>query len=145
LRALFRVLVLVALSTAPPIAAKTRSSAASRSAPVDRDYVSALAAANRFLTAWQTHDQETGLLVLTDDAKHRTSEDHLRQFFSPTGGTQEAYEIGHGKKLATGRYSFPVVLFEAAPGHEVKPTRPRSSHIIVTRAGKEDWAIDKLP
>ena len=33
----------------------------------DRDYVSALSAANRFLQAWQTQDHEAGLLLLTDD------------------------------------------------------------------------------
>ena len=43
---------------------------------------SALAAANRFLQAWQNQDRETGLLMLTDDAKQASSEDRLEAFFS---------------------------------------------------------------
>ncbi len=60
--------------THPP--GKTKLSTAA-----ERDYVVALATANRFLQAWQTHDQETGLLLLSDSAKLHTSPDVLEAFF----------------------------------------------------------------
>jgi hypothetical protein len=66
----------------------------------------------------------------------------LQSFFSPTPGTQQAFEISRGKKLRPGRYSFPVILLETSPGEAV---HRRFSHIIVTRAGKDEWTVDKLP
>lgn len=128
------------LSLMSPLPAKTKPA----SSPVDPDYVSALATANRFLQAWQTQDQETAILMLTDHLKQHTSEDRLESFLFPGAPTQSAYEIGHGKKLGTGRYSFPVAVFAvSADAH--KRTHPRSAQIIVTRTGKNDWTIDKLP
>jgi hypothetical protein len=122
-----------------PLPAKAKT----RKAPLpDGDYIAALAAANQFLHAWQAQDHEAGLVMLADEAKHATSEDRLQNFFSPVSGTRQAFEIGRGKKLKPGRYSFPVTLLQTSPGHA--PQR-RFSHIIVTRAGKDDWAVDKLP
>jgi hypothetical protein len=116
--------------------------ARTRSAPavVDRDYVPALAAANRFLAAWQAQDQENGLVMLTNAAKEHVSEDRLEEFFSP--GTDAAYEIRRGRKMDTGRYVFPVTLFEPATGPRA---RPRVSQMIVVRGGQDDWAVDRLP
>src|ERR1700730_1509822 len=94
-------LPLVVLSFAvllsPLDAAKSKASFAKRSDP---GYRSALATANRFLQAWQSQDHETGLLMLTDGAKHHSSEDDLRSFFS--SGPDAAYEIARGKKLKAG-------------------------------------------
>lgn len=126
------------LSSSTFISAKTISTT------TDPDYVSALAAANRFLHAWQTQDHETGLIMLTDVAKHQISEDRLLAFFSSGTGAQPAFEINRGKKLKAGRYSFPVVLFDAGSSAR-KSHSPRYSQIIVVRTGKDDWAIDKLP
>ncbi len=123
-----------------PLAAKTKPSTP---LGTDRDYISALATANRFLHAWRSQDHEAGLVMLTDAAKHRTSEGRLLAFFSPPAATHQAFEISSGKKLKDGRYSFPIALFEIAPGHG--RTHPRFSEIIVIRTGKDDWAIDKLP
>jgi len=106
----------------------------------DRDYVSALAAADRFLHAWQDEDQEAGLMMLSDAAKQRWSEEQVEQFFSK--GENVAYEISRGKKLKTGRYAFSVALFGPAPrkGHG----REHLAEIVVVRNG-EEWEIDKLP
>jgi hypothetical protein len=122
----------------PQLSARTSSPSA------DPDYVSALAASNRFLHAWQTQDHETGVVMLSDAAKRNTSVDHLETFFSSESAAQPAFEINRGKKLKAGRYSFPVVLFDF---HSSAPTshNVRHSQIIVVRAGKDDWAIDKLP
>src|SRR5436190_14212564 len=76
---------------------------------VDPSYSSALAAANRFLHAWQTQDHETGLMMLTDGARQRVSSERLQEFFSP--GAEAAFEIQHGKRINGGEYVFPVVLF----------------------------------
>jgi hypothetical protein len=123
----------------------SHASARSRtSVPVsyDPDYSSALAAANHFLHAWQTEDHETSLIMLTDTAKQQTSEQGLREFFS--GGPKAALEIGHGSKLKPGRYVFPIKIF-ALEADAKKAAHPHCTRIIVTRTGKDDWAIDKLP
>jgi hypothetical protein len=111
--------------------------------PTDSDYVSALSAANRFLQAWQTQDHEAGLLLLTDSAKKVTSEDQLEKMLSPETSTPRGFQIAHGKKLGSGRYTFPVTLYEVTASH--KPLRIRNSQLIAVHTGKDDWAIDKLP
>jgi len=108
----------------------------------DPGYVSALAAANRFLQAWQNQDHETGLLMLTDAAKDLSSEDRLELFFS--SGSDTAYEIARGKKLKLGRYAFPITLFSSRSATN-KSDRPQKSEIVVVLTGKNEWAIDKLP
>ena len=108
----------------------------------DTGYTSALATANRFLQAWQNQDHETGLLMLTDSAKQNSSEDRLEIFFS--SGHDAAYEIARGKKLKAGSYAFPVALFTSVTG-AANAARPQKSEIVVVRAGKDEWAIDKLP
>lgn len=107
---------------------------------IDSDYVPALAAADRFLHAWQNQDQENGLMMLTDAAKKQWSEERLQQFFSP--GEDAAYQISGGRKLKAGCYAFPVALLEGSGGAKV---RRRFSEIIVLRASRQDWAVDKLP
>lgn len=108
----------------------------------DPDYSSALAAANHFLHAWQSEDHETSLIMLTDVAKQQTSEEGLQAFLS--GGPKTAFEIGRGSKLKPGRYVFPITVFALEPDLR-KPCHPHYTRIIVTRTGKDDWAIDKLP
>jgi hypothetical protein len=105
--------------------------------PRDPAYRSALATANRFLRAWQVEDHETGIIMLTDSARRHTSPQLLQTFFSP--GSQAAYEIAHGKRLSSGAYVFPVALFGLGSSHS------RYCKIIVTRAGKDEWAVDRLP
>jgi len=106
----------------------------------DADYVAALSAANHFLAAWQTRDHESGLLMLTDEAKKHTTEDRLTEFFSGNS-SQQAFVISAGKKIANGRYEFPIALLESTD-HSV---HRRFSHITVIRTGKDEWAVDTLP
>ena len=107
--------------------------------PIDPLYGSALAAANRFLRAWQDQDQETGIMMLSDTARQSLSSDKLQSFFSP--GPDAAYEITRGKRVGAAAYEFPVVLF----GASAAPSRPHACTVIVTRSGKNEWAVDKLP
>ena len=135
-------LPLIALSLA--LQASTVSIAKTRHSPASPDpgYASALAAANRFLQAWQNQDHETGLLMLTDIAKQKSSEDRLEAFFA--SGHDAAYEIARGRKLKAGCYVFPVALFTSLTD-SASAARPQKSQIVVVRAGKDEWAIDKLP
>lgn len=77
--------------------------------------------------------------MLSDSARQNVSPDKLQTFFSP--GPDAAYEIERGKRLSSAAFEFPVVLF----GASWAPTRPHVCMVIVTRSGKSEWAIDKLP
>lgn len=96
------------------------------------------------MNAWEVRDGETGALMLSDAAKHRVSEDRLESFFS-SSASRQAYAVGTGRKIRSGVYSFPVILYESFHSSASKWTQPRFSHITVTRASKDDWAIDTLP
>jgi hypothetical protein len=104
----------------------------------DSGYVFALGTANRFLHAWQTGDLETGMVLLGDRVRRSHDAETLEQLFS--SGSDRAYEIGRGKGHP-GRYRFPVVLV-TKQGSGLHRT---FSEIILVRAGKNDWAVDKLP
>ncbi len=105
----------------------------------DSDYTHALAAADRFLQAWQGGDIETGTVMLTTHAKNRTKRDQLERLFS--NSAPAAYEIERGKWLRRGRYEFPIVLLSVPPNK----TPRRFANIIVLNTGHNDWAVDKLP
>jgi hypothetical protein len=137
-RILVSFLLLLSAALAP---AKTRSTTPS----ADHDYVIALATADRFLHAWQTDDEEAGILMLTDQVKQQSSEDAVHYFFSSSESARASYEIGHGRKLAHGRYEFPVALFLTPSRSGPRRTHAQTSALIVVKAGKADWAIDKLP
>ena len=113
--------------------------------PTDSDYVFALGAANDFLHAWQTQDREAGFLLLTDRLKQRSSEDALVDFFSRKACRAQSFEIARGKKLAPGRYRFPVSLFQQPARGGVKWIRPQTSSLVVVRTGVSEWSIDRLP
>lgn len=112
---------------------------------VDSDYVLALGTANDFLRAWQTQDREAGILLLTDRLKQRTSEEALGNFFSRTACKSQSFEIARGKKLAPGRYRFPVSLFQQPASSNSRWTRPQTSSLVVVRTGGNEWSVDKLP
>ena len=112
-----------------------------KSPSVDADYVSALATANKFLQAWQSHDKETAALLLSDHARGHTSADALSSFFSTR--SEQAYELFPGRKLAPGRYEFPIALYSAPePNHW---THPRTSTLRLIHAPNSDWIVDNLP
>lgn len=137
----FLLVIVMASVAVVPLSAKKKNKPPTSS--VDRDYVSALTAANRFLSAWQTEDREAGLMLLSDAAKSHGTEDRVREFFSSDPGMQRAFQISSGKKLKPGAYTFPVGLFEIQLDSRV--VHRRYSQIAVTRTGKSDWTIDRLP
>jgi hypothetical protein len=105
---------------------------------IDPSYSSALAAANRFLHAWQSQDHETGIMMLTDAARQQVSSDKLQEFFSP--GDHAAYEIERGRRVNGGEFVFPVVLFGTA-----ETSQPRVSRLVIMRSGKDEWVVNRLP
>ena len=114
----------------------------SHSSPtMDSDYISALATANHFLYAWQSQDEEAGMIMLTDGAKHHISQGKLDLFFSHTGVA--SYQVYRGKKMGKGRYVFPVSLFTAIAGKNAH-THSYRSQIVILQTGS-DWAVEKLP
>jgi hypothetical protein len=135
-------ILLASLMLLPAIPAPAKSRPATPA--VDRDYTAALATADHFLQAWQTRDSESGISLLTDRARRRTDENFLQHFFAAVD-PQSSFEIGRGKRLASGRYLFPVSLFHNQAQPQRRWMRPQTSTLVVVRAGKNDWAIDKLP
>lgn len=92
------------------LAAKTRAAPG-----LDSGYVSALAAADRFLQAWHSGDVEGGMVLLSRHAKEKATTDVIEKFFSNSGPS--AYEIGRGKLLRRGHYEFPDVLVSVSKNH----------------------------
>ena len=135
--ALIRTLIVAVLLMTFAVPSSGKSKAAP---PVDLDYVNALATANHFLQAWQMQDQETAVLLLSDRLKQRTRESSLDTLLTSNVSKPQSFEIGRGKKLAPGRYQFPVALFQA----KAKWTHPQTAALVVMKSGN-DWTIDKLP
>ncbi len=108
---------------------------------LDAGYVSALAAADRFLTAWQNNDLETGLLLLTDRARHQKSELAMHDFFRGDG--TRSFEIALGYRVRTGRYAYPVAFVTAT--QDGRHVRRRTSEIVMAGTANGEWAVDKLP
>jgi len=132
------IVVALTLAFSPASLAKKHKA----SAPVlDTNYIAALSTANRFLTAWQSSDQEAALLLLTYRAKHKSSEGSIDALLH--GPASRAFEIVHGRPLNRTRYQFPVVLLENT-GESKQPHRKFTS-IVVANTGKDDWAVDTLP
>ena len=138
-RGLVTAAVITSVLICPSLAASRRVVPANS----DRDYICALAAANAFLHAWQAHDRETGLLMLTDRAKARITEDNVRAFFSSEPGALQAFLISTGKKVKPGRYSFRIALLKGISGNET--VHRNFSRLIIVRAAKDDWAVDNVP
>ena len=108
--------------------------------PTDSNYIAGLATANRFLAAWQSNDQAAAMPLITNRAKQQSTEEGIDKLFD--GSSARAFEITRGRALRQGRYQFSIVLLqEDDSGH----THRRFSELIITNAGKNDWAVDKLP
>ena len=107
-------------------------------APDAASYVLALATANRFLNAWQAGDLETGIVLLSDHARHSQTSESLENLFSPA--IDRAFEITRGKGNHE-RYCFPVVMLSRGD-HRV---HRRFSAIVLVNTGTNEWVVDRLP
>jgi len=104
------------------------------------DYMLALQAADRFLTAWISGEWDIAEPMLNARLKNE-SEGEFEGFVSSPCPC--AYEINHGKKLRRGTYEFPVVLFRPPAGNS--RISVQNSAIVISRAGEDRWVIEKLP
>lgn len=112
--------------------------------PVDPDYIAALAAANNFLHAWQAHDEEAGMILLSDQLREHSTVAAVSSFFS--AHPEQTYEIIRGRKLASGRYQFPIVLWQTPANPTFAPhPKPHACTLIVSRNPNDDWLVDNLP
>lgn len=121
-----------------PCRAAARKHAVQPDPPLQTDYVPALAAADRFLHAWQIGDIEHGILQLSDGVRRTQDAKTVEHFF--VNPKDRAYEIGRGTGQS-GRYTFPVILV----GIDGTQVTRKISEIIVQETGKNDWVIEKLP
>jgi len=107
--------------------------------------VLALWAANQFLYAWATRNQYDGLALLSPKLKNKYPEEYFRSFISGIENPHhQAFEIGRGKRLAAGRISFPVALYEHYTGQK-ETAHPQALTIVVIQSGPETWLVDELP
>ena len=132
---LLTVLLIVFIS---PSWAGSHSHHAKQENPTDPGYVLALAAADRFLHAWQIGDIENGMVQLSDRVRRSENADKVEQFFSDA--KDRAFEITRGNGQP-GRYHFPVVLVWIQGSRITR----RVSELILVETGKNDWVVDKLP
>jgi hypothetical protein len=126
------------LQLTPVLSAHEHKKPGPPAAPSDPGYLFALAAANRFLHAWETGDLAEGMVLVSDGVRHSQNADSLENFFS--AATDRAFEIRTGRGNH-GRYSFPVVLIHLQGSGITR----KSSEMILVNTGKNDWAVDKLP
>ena len=132
---LLTVLLIVCIS---PSWARSHSHHAKQENPTDPGYVLALAAADRFLQAWQMGDIENGTVQLSDRVRRSENADKVEQFFSDA--KDRAFEITRGNGQP-GRYHFPVVMVWTQGSRITR----RVSELVLVETGKNDWVVDKLP
>jgi len=116
------------------------------------DYVKALDTADRFLYAWKNRDKETGLSLLSPELKTKEMASYILGTSSPS---HTAFEIGKGKLLPDGRYSFPANLYDyyyPHPPEKLSWKCPTKTEIIVARYGETgdrfkmgNWLVDQVP
>lgn len=119
----------------------------SRAAGVmDQDYVLALTAADQFMFAWATRNQDDGLALLSPLLKKKFPEDYFRYYISGLSNPHhQAFEIGRGRRLPSGGFSFPVTLFTHYTGQKETISNPKPNMIVVVQSGPEIWLVDELP
>src|SRR5689334_1158486 len=134
-------LFILTANSAP--AQKTRVRTASAA---DQDYVLALTAADQFMFAWSTRNQDEGLALLSSRLKNKFPEDYFRYYISGLSNPHhQAFEIGRGKRLPLGGFSFPVTMYMHYSGQKENAPFPKPLTITVTQAGPESWMVDELP
>ena len=114
---------------------------------IDRDYVLALSAANRFLAAWRSRDQDAALPMLSSRLITSKGEKYWREKISGISNPHhEAYEISGGRRLEDGRFAFHVWLHTHYTGFSLEPVRKsKPGRIILIKVAAEQWKVDDVP
>ena len=129
-----------------PSFAPTQKTRAHAGDTFDQDYVLALSAADQFLYAWATRNQDDGLALLSPRLKNKFPEEYLRYYLSGLSNPHhQAFEVGRGKRLPSGGFSFPVVMYEHYTEQKEKIEHPKSLTIVIIQAAPENWMVDELP
>jgi hypothetical protein len=112
---------------------------------VDRNYILALSATNRFLNAWRMRDQDAGLSMLSGRVKQQPL-DNLRSYISGLSSPHhEAFEIFNGRSLPGGRFAFDVRLYEYYKDQDDSAEVPKPSRIVLVKNSAQEWLVDELP
>ena len=114
---------------------------------VDTDYVLALSTANRFLEAWRSRNQETGLALLSPSLRKAQTEDEWRMGISGASNPHHhSYEVTNGESLPDGRIQFDVWLYEHYTGQKGEAvSRQKVKQIILIETGDGNWKVDGVP
>ena len=136
-------LVIMILSASSVPAQKARSRAAGA---IDQDYVLALTAADQFMFAWATRNQDDAMALLSPRLKNKFPEDYFRYYISGLSNPHhQAFEIGRGKRLPSGGFSFPVAMYMHYSGQKESIAFPKPLSVVVIQSGPESWLVDELP
>lgn len=134
-------MVIFAANPAPGQTAKRHASNL-----IDQDYVLALSAADQFMYAWATRNQDDGLALLSPRLKNKFPEEYLRSYISGISNPHhQAFEVGGGKRLPSGGFSFPVAMYMHYTGQRENSGPPKPLTIVMIQAGPENWLVDELP
>ena len=105
----------------------------------DAEHLSALATADRFLTAWMSDEPDIAESLMSPT--YSGSSDDLESFLASPCPC--AFEIKHGRKARPGAYEFPVVLLRPPAGDS--RISMQSTTIRVSKARDDRWLVEKLP
>lgn len=134
-------LMILAPNSAPTQKARGRAADA-----FDQDYVLALTVADQFMFAWATRNQDDGLALLSPRLKNKFPEDYFRYYLTGLSNPHhQAFEVGRGKRLPSGAFSFPVTMYEHYSGQKETVAHPKPLAIVVIQSGPESWLVDELP
>ena len=113
---------------------------------IDQDYVLALTVADQFMFAWATRNQDDGLALLSPRLKGKFPEEYFRYYLTGLSNPHhQAFEVGRGKRLPSGNFSFPVAMYEHYTGQKESVEHPKPLTIVVIQSGPESWLVDELP
>jgi hypothetical protein len=139
----FLICALFLVTSSTPAQKSTKSAARE---VIDQDYVQALSAANHFLTAWATRNEEDGLALLSLQLKNKYPEEYFRYYISGLSNPHhQAFEMGRGKRLSSGHFAFPVVMYECYTGLKEIHNQLKPLTIVVVQSSPDAWLVDELP
>jgi hypothetical protein len=131
------------LATSAPAQKPTKGRAGES---IDQDYVLALSTANHFLAAWAARSEDEGLALLTPRLKNKYPEEYFRSYISGLSNPHhQAFEVGRGKRLPSGYFSFPVAMYECYTGQKESYDHLKPLTIVVIQTGPDTWLVDELP
>ena len=121
-----------------PISAPAQKAKSRALDAIDQDYVLALTAADQFMFAWATRNQDDGLSLLSPRLKNKFPEDYFRYYLTGLSNPHhQAFEMGRGKRLPSGAFSFPVAMYEHYTGRKETVAHPKPLTIVVIQSGPE--------